>query len=192
MKNFLKAIGLLPVVIINQSFGAEEGMPQLNPEFWFSQVFWLIFFFLLLYIFIWKLVLPKITNNIENRKTIILNDLDEAKTLKEQAEKKFSEYEKIIENAKNEARKIIIEDKKKLELDIESKKKVFDKEIENELTIVQKQIMELKKSSINDVNKIAVEISQEIVKKIIGTELNKSNVSAIVDNISKKNLGKYL
>ena len=50
----------------------------------------------------------------------------------------------------------------------------------------------LKLSSIEDINKIAIEISSEIVKKIVGTEVNTSSVSAIVRDISKKEITKYI
>ncbi len=71
-----------------QAFGAEVGMPQLNPEFWVSQIFWLILIFSSLYVVIWRVFLPKITNNIENRESRIVNDLNETQKLKENAEKK--------------------------------------------------------------------------------------------------------
>ena len=65
-------------------------------------------------------------------------------------------------------------------------------EIEKELTNIEKEIKELKKSSISNINKIAVETSSEIIQQIIGTDVNKGNVSAIVDDVLKKNLGKYI
>ena len=60
---------------VSYSLGAEEGMPQLNPEFWYAQIFWLVIIFLVLYISIWKVFLPKISNSIENRKSKIIKDL---------------------------------------------------------------------------------------------------------------------
>jgi len=85
------------IFYVNQAFGSETGMPQLNPEYWTAQVFWLILIFSSLYLIIWKIFLPKITYSIENRKSRIVNDLDEAQKLKENAEKKLSEYYEIIE-----------------------------------------------------------------------------------------------
>ena len=55
-----------------------------------------------------------------------------------------------------------------------------------------KEIKDLKRSSIASINKIAVETSSEIIRQIIGTEVNKSNVSAIVDDILKRNKEKYI
>ena len=60
----------------NQALGSEVGMPQLNTEYWASQIFWLILIFAILYLIIWKIFLPKITYSIENRKSRLVNDLD--------------------------------------------------------------------------------------------------------------------
>ena len=175
---------------IEKAFGAEEGMPQLNPEYWFAQIFWLILIFSVLYLIIWKVFLPRISNNIENRRLRIINDLNETGKLKENAEKKLKEYNKIIDDAKNEAKKIISENKKKLDKDIKNKKQKFLNEIKEELLSVENEIQNLKKSSISSVNKIAAEISSEVIKQLIGSEANASNVSAIIEDISKRKMVK--
>ena len=191
MKNFYLILNFLFLISAKQAFGAEEGMPQLNPEFWTAQIFWLILIFLALYVINWKIFLPKITNSIENRKSRIINDLSEAEKLKENAEKKLIEYNKIISDARKEAIKIINENKKKLESDIENKKRKFSEEIEKELSNAEKEIKNLKRESVLNINKIAKEISSEIVKQVIGSDVNMSNVSAIIDDVSKKIWKKY-
>ena len=192
MRNVCFVTCMVSVLNANQAFGAEGGMPQLNPEFWLSQIFWLILIFSFLYLMIWKIFLPKITYSIENRKSRIVNDLNEAQKLKENAEKKLREYNKIIEDSKKEAKKIIADSKKILDRDIKNKKQKFNDEIENELIAAEKEIKDLKKSSISNINKIAVEISSEIINRIISTEVNKSNVSAIVNDVSKRKIEKYI
>ena len=168
------------------AFGSEEGMPQLNPEFWAAQIFWLFLIFSILYFVIWKVFLPKITDNIESRKLRVINDLNETEKLKENAEKKLKEYNEIIEASKIEAKKIIEENKKKLDKEIENKKQKFNDEIEKELLTAEKEIKDLKKSSVSSISKIASEISEEIIKQLVMTEINKSNVSAIVEDITKR------
>ena len=192
MKNFCFALCIALVVYVNQAFGSEAGMPQLNHEFWLSQIFWLILVFSALYLIIWKIFLPKITLSIENRRSKVVNDLDEAQQLKESAEKKLHEYNEIIEKSKNEAKKIIEDSKKKLNKDIETKKKDFNEEIEKELIAAEKEIKDLKKSSILSINNIAAETSAEIIKQIVNIEVNKSSVSAIVDNVAKNKIEKYI
>ena len=136
--------------------------------------------------------MPKITYSIENRKSRVINDLDEAQKLKENAEKKLNEYNKIIENSKREAKKIIEDSKKKLDRDIENKRQKFNNEIEEEIKAAEKEIKDLKKSSISNINSIAVETSAEIIKQIIDTEINRSNVSAIVEDIIKRKEEKHI
>ena len=192
MNKFCAALSIAYAFNLNWAFGAEGGMPQLNPEFWAAQIFWLILIFSSLYVIIWKLFLPKITNSIENRKLKIVNDLNETQKLKDNAEKKLQEYNKIIENSKKDAKKIIEDGKKKLDREIESKKQKFNEEIEKELTNVEKEIKNLKKSSMLVINKIATDISSEIIKQAVGTEINKSKLSAVVQDISKKKIENYL
>ena len=192
MKNFCFALCIAFIVCVNQAFGSEAGMPQLNPEFWAAQIFWLILTFSSLYLIIWKVFLPKITLSLENRKSRVVNDLDEAQKLKENAEKKLNEYNKIIEESKKEAKKIIEDNKKKLDRDIKNKKYKFNDEIEKELMAAEKEIKDLKKSSISSINNIAAETSVEIIKQIINIQVNKSSVSAIVDEVVKRKVVKYI
>jgi len=190
MKKLCIALCFASIFYMNVAYGSDAGMPQLNPKFWSAQVFWLILIFSILYLVIWKIFLPKITFSIENRKSKIVNDLDHAQKLKEIAEKKLNEYNKIIEDSKNEAKKIIEDSRKKLDQDIENKKKDFNNQIEKEISAAEKEIKDLKKASISNISKIASETSSELVKKIINTEVNKSNVSAVVEDIIKKNIEK--
>jgi len=192
MKNLSFALCIAVVLVANQAFGSEAGMPQLNPEFWTAQIFWLIIIFSILYLAIWKIFLPKITYSIENRKSRLVNDLDEAQKLKEGAEKKLEEYNEIILNAKKEARIIIENNRKKLEEDIENKKNMFNSEVKKELDALEEEIKDLKKSSSPNISKISVETSSEIIKQIIDTDINKSNVTAIVDEIIKRNMEKNI
>ena len=191
MKNFYFALCIAVSVHCNEAFGLERGMPQLNTEFWIAQIFWLVFIFSSLYLIIWKIFLPRVTYSIENRKSKVMNDLHEAQKLKESAEKKLSEYNKIIEDSKNEAKKIIEESNKVLNLDIEKKKQEFNNEIEKEIIAVEKEIKALQKSSISSINKIATEISEEVIKQIIDIEVNKSNVAAIEEDVTKKEMEKH-
>ena len=62
----------------------------------------------------------------------------------------------------------------------------------SQINEMKKEINDLKKSSISDISKIATETSTEVINQIIGTEVNKSNVSAIVNDIVKRKIEKYI
>ena len=192
MKKFCFALYIILAFSKDYAYGAEEGMPQLNSEFWIAQIFWLALIFSILYILTWKVFLPRITDVIENRKLKIVNDLSEIEKIKETAEKKLEEYNRIIENSKKEAKKIIQDSKKKLDTDLENKKNKFTEEIEQELKNIELEIKNFKKSSFVNINKIATEVSIDVIKQVMETNPNMSSVSAIVDDISKKKIGTNL
>ena len=173
-------------------YAAEAGMPQLDPKYWASQAFWLILVFTTLFISIAKFYLPKIKNNLDNRENRIKDDLDDANKFKELSESKLKEYEKILEDAKKEVIKIHIESKNSLDKDIQTKKENIEKEIEKEILKAQKEIIDLKRSSLSDIQKISESIASQIIEKISGEKLNESSIKAAVEDVSKKNLGKYL
>ena len=167
-------------------------MPQLNPEFWISQIFWLTLVFGSLYVLLAKFILPKLGDNLEARKSQIAENIDAAEKKREESDKKLKDYEKIINDAKVEAKNIFNKAREKILRDINSKKEILEKEIDIEIKKVEKEILDLKKKSPEKINKIAIETSANLVKQIIGAEVNNSNISAIVEDISKKNEGKYL
>jgi len=191
MKRYLALI-LVLLTICTNLFAAEAGMPQLDPKYWASQAFWLILIFSILYISIAKFYLPKIKKNLDDRESKIKEDLDEANKLKNLSEKKIKEYEIILENSKKEVTKILLESKNTLNKDIQNKKDSMEKEIENEISKAQKEILEMKKNSINSINNISQEIASNIIEKISGDKLNESSTKAVIEDISKKNIGKYL
>ena len=173
-------------------FSAEAGMPQLDPTYWASQAFWLILVFTILYVSIAKFYLPKIKNNLDNRENRIKDDLDDANKYNELSESKLKEYEKIMEDAKKKVIKIHVESKNALDKDIQNKKETIEKEIEKEIIKAQKEISDLKKNSISDIQTISENITSNIIETISGDKLNESSIKAAVEDISKKNLGKYL
>ena len=97
-----------------------------------------------------------------------------------------------MENAKKDVSKIYLESKNILDKDIQTKKIKIEKEIENEILKAQKEITELKKNSISSIQIISKDIASKIIENISGERLNESSIKAAVEEVSKKNIGKYL
>jgi len=173
-------------------FAAENGgMPQLNPEFWVSQIFWLLITFGILYLVLSKLILPKISKNLESRKSQISENIEAAEKHRENSDSKLKEYDDIILKTKLEANNIFKEAREKVIKDINSKKENLDRQIDGEIKKTEQELEIFKKSSPEKINKIAIETSTELLKKLIGAEVNNSSISAIVDDLSKKRGNKY-
>ena len=182
---------LFSFLFYKEAFASDTGMPQLNPEFWISQIFWLTLIFGALYVLLSKFILPKISNNLETRKSQIVENIEAAEKQREDSDQKIKDYENIINEAKIEAKNIFNQDREKISKDINNKKESLKKEIDEEIKKAETEILDLKNKSPEKINKIAIETSADLIKQIIGAEINKSNISAIVGDISKKNKEKY-
>ena len=177
---------------LKEVFAAESGgMPQLNPEFWISQIFWLTLTFGILYVVLSKLILPKISANLELRKAQIQENIEAAEKQRESGDTKLKEYDNIILKSKLEAKKIFRDARDKVIKDINSKKETLDKQINVEIKKTEQEIEVLRKNAPEKINRIAIETSAQLVKKLIGAEINNSSISAIVNDLSKKNGNKY-
>ena len=179
-------------LFFKEAFAAESGgMPQLNPEFWISQIFWLTLTFGILYIVLSKLILPKISNNLESRKSQILENIEAAEKQREDSETKIKEYEEIITKSRIDAKTIFNQARAKALKDINAKREVLDKQIDEEINKAEIEIKSLREAAPEKISKIAIETSSELIQKLIGAEVNNSSISAIVDDLSKRNGNKY-
>jgi len=188
LKKIIIQIFALNFVLISYAQSGESGgMPQLNPEFWVSQIVWLVLTFGILYIVLSKLILPKISDNLESRKSQILENIETAEAQREESEKKLKEFEKIILESKLEAKNYFNEARQKILDDINSKRIALEKDIDEEISAVEQEVNNLKTSSGEKIKNIAVETSSELIKQLIGEEANKSSISAIVEDQARKN-----
>lgn len=101
MKNLLLGLSITLLFSNSVALAAEGekssgGLPQLDPTTFSSQIFWLFVFFILLYLILSSVALPKIATVIERRRLKISNDLEDAKTLKEDALELKDAYEKSL------------------------------------------------------------------------------------------------
>ncbi|MDA7486931.1 F0F1 ATP synthase subunit B [Candidatus Pelagibacter ubique] len=190
-KIFFQSI-FLSFLFFMEAFAAESGgMPQLNPEFWVSQIFWLIITFGILYVVLSKLILPKISTNLETRKSQILENIEAAEKQREESEQKIEEYEKIVQSSKNEAKNYFKQAREKVLKDIGVKKEILEKELDEEVNKAEIEIKTFRDNAPEKIKKIAVETSSDLLQELIGAEVNSSSISAIVEDLSRKKMDEY-
>ena len=169
---------LFSFVLITQVQSAESGgMPQLNPEFWISQIVWLVITFGALYVILSKVILPKISNNLESRRSQILENIEIAEKQREESEEKLKEFDKIILNSKLEAKNLFNEARQKVLNEIDKKRSEMEKNLEEEISSAEKEIQSLNNNSTENIKKIATETSLNLIQQLIGEEINKESIS---------------
>ena len=159
-------------------------MPQLNPEFFVSQLFWLVVTFSFLFVFLWRVSLPRIGNALEKRERKISEDLSTAKELQAEASKIQEKIENQIKQARADASEIIksssisFQDKaqaelnkldKELEAKIDDSAKAIEKSKSELVSQIQEQVHEITKLTISKVATFNV-TDDEIKKAVSSTE----------------------
>ena len=127
----------------------------------------------------------------ETRKSQILENIEAAEKQREDSDAKLKEYDKIISKSKLEANSIFNQAREKAIKNISAKREVLDKQIDTEIAEAEKEINTLRENAPNKINKIAIETSSVLLQKLIGAEVNNSSISAIVDDLSRRNGDKY-
>jgi len=175
----VKILLSLSIFFTSAAQAAEKaGMPQLDPTTWFPQVFWLLITFGFLYLIVEKIVFPRLSGSIEQRNDHVSDNIDEANSIKDQAEKKYQEYLSLISNSKKEAQDLINA----------NKKKEIDKKLEEKMKEVSKEIDDFKKSAASKISSISTEVAKELVKTVSKIDTNNASASSIVEEVSKKYL----
>ena len=188
LKKIIAKIFIINVLLINSVLSAENsGMPQLNPEFWVSQIFWLILTFGILYLVLSKIVLPKISENLETRKSQIVENIETAEKQRKESEDKIKQFEKIILESKIEAKNFFNEKRQKVLEDIAKKRSALEEDIDSEIGAAEVEINKLRNTSGDKINKIAIETSSELIRQLIGEDVNSSSISAIVEDQLRRN-----
>ena len=188
IKKYFFQFIFLNLFFSKEVFAAESGgMPQLNPEFWVSQIFWLTLTFGILYIALSKLILPKISANLELRKSQIQENIEAAEKQRKDSENKLKEYDEIILKSKLEAKNLFKETREKALESINSKREILEKQIDEEIKKAEQEINDLKKTAPEKINKIAIETSSDLINQLIGANINNSSITAIVNDIVSKN-----
>ena len=145
IKKYFFRLIFFNLLFYKEVFAAESGgMPQLNPEFWVSQIFWLVLTFGIMYLVLSKLILPKISNNLESRKSQILENIEAAEKQREDSETKLKKYDQIILKSKTEANSMFNQAREKAIKDINAKRDVLDKQIDDEISKAEEEIQALR------------------------------------------------
>ena len=125
------------------------------------------------------------------RKSRISDNIEAAEKQRKESEAKLKEYEEILSKSKIEAKNIFNQTRDKAIKDIDHKRELLNKQIDEEIKKAEDEINQLMIDAPAKINKIAIEAASEITQKLIGSSVNSSSISAIVDDLSKKKLEEY-
>lgn len=163
-----------------------EGLPQLDFTTYTEQIFWLFVFFIILYVFFSKKTLPEVSSTIERRKEQIQGDLDNAESLREDADKVQQAYEDILSDARTKSTDAFSAMETEIKAKNEKQLAAFKERSLKATEKTEASIEAAKSDAIGDMNSIAAEVASIAAQKIVGVSTDIDKAKDLVKTIGRK------
>jgi F-type H+-transporting ATPase subunit b len=166
--------------------GGHKVFPPFDTSTFASQLVWLAIFFVLLYVLMSKVALPRVGAIIESRRARIASDLAEAQQLKQRSEDAIAAYEKSLAEARGRAQAIASQTRDKSAAAADARRKTLEAKLNERLAEAEKAIDATRRSAMANVKGIAVETAAAIVERLIGARPSEQAVEAAVAETLKR------
>lgn len=163
------------------SEGEDGGtFPPFDSSTYPSQLLWLAITFGLFYLFLKRVVLPRLGGILEVRRDRIAQDLDTAARMKDDADAAIAAYEQELAEARGKANKIAQDARDGAKADAEAQRRQVEAGLDEKLGQAEARIGAIKSSAMRDVGAIAEEAAAAIVQELVGGHPDRASVSAAV------------
>ena len=150
-------------------------MPQIAQfaDTWSSQVFWLLVFFGITFFVIGKGMVPKVMETVATRDGQIAADLAAAKAARDAADEQEEAWRVKENENRAAAQAIVAKAKEEGARKSETKLKAAQTRIDKKLVDAEARIAEARTAALAEVESVAVEAAQDIVKTLAGVKVTK-------------------
>jgi F-type H+-transporting ATPase subunit b len=155
-------------------------MPQLDVSTFLPQIFWLVASFILLYIFLDKVCLPKLAKVFQDRDHKISRLLSKAESNKNKALQLKESYESQIAQALKKKSDALNEVTKDIALMMEHKILEHELELKVLLSNSEQKIMDFEVATKNIIKQVAQETAEEMLESILAKTADKGQLSKLV------------
>src|SRR5471032_1239933 len=169
-----------------QPSGHKGAFPPFNPTTFASQLFWLVIAFVVLYVLMAKVALPRVGGIIENRQKRIADDLAGAASLKAESDAAIAAYEKALADARARAQAIANETRDKQAAAADATRKTLEGELNVKLAEAEKSIAATKQAAMANVRAIAEDAARAIIERLIGSAPSDKAVAEAVATVLKR------
>jgi F-type H+-transporting ATPase subunit b len=162
-----------------------SGFPPFQTEYFPSQVVWLTLTFILLYVLMSRIALPRVGAIIADRSRRVADDLKAAQGLKEQSEAANAAYEKALADARARAQSIANATRERQAAEAQESQKHLEGELHEKLAAAERSIAATRTAAMGNVRTIAADTAAAIVERLIGKPPSAPEVTAAVGDVIK-------
>ncbi len=164
----------------------DHGFPPFQSQHFPSQIFWLVLIFVLLYLLMSRLALPRIASIFAERSKHIGDDLAAAQRFKEQSEAANAAYQEALANARAHAQAIANETRDKHAAEAAATNQKLEAQLHEKLAAAEQSIASTRSAAMANVGGIAADTASAIVQRLIGTTPSADEVTAAVGDAGKR------
>jgi F-type H+-transporting ATPase subunit b len=157
-------------------------MPQLDISTFTPQLVWLAIWFVVLYLLMAKLAMPRIARAMEARRRRREDDLARAAQLKAEAEAANAAYQKTLAEARAQAQAAIKETSDRLAAEAAKQQRALAATLAEQIEAAERRIAATKEQALAEVRGIAVDVGRSVVEKLTGTLPDAAKMAAAVDS----------
>jgi F-type H+-transporting ATPase subunit b len=158
-----------------------SAFPPFQKEHFPSQVLWLTVSFVLLYVLMSKVALPRIGAILAARSKLIGDDLVAAERLKGQSDAAHAAYEKELVDARARAQSIASSTRQQYASEAEATQKRLEAQLHERLAAAERSIAATRNAAMGNVRAIAADTATAIVERLIGKAPAAQDVAAALD-----------
>lgn len=165
---------------------AEHGtgvFPPMDTNYFPSQLLWLAITFGLFYIFLQKVLLPRIGRIIDNRRDRIALDLEAAEKMKADSDAAEAAYQQELAAARENSHKIALAARESAKADADANRAKVEATLDAKLEAAQARIAEIKTKALADVGVIAEEATETILSAVAGLDVPRDEVAGAVRSV---------
>jgi F-type H+-transporting ATPase subunit b len=166
--------------------GGHGGFPPFQREHFPSQVVWLVLTFVLLYVLMARVALPRIGSILAERSKRIADDLKTAQDFKEQSEAASAAYEKALADARARAQSIANATRERQAGEAQQAQKHLEAQLHERLAAADRSIAEKRTAAMANVRSIAADTATAIVERLIGKAPAAQEVAAALGDVIKQ------
>ena len=160
-------------------------MPQLNPEFYMSQLFWLVLTFTFLFIFLWRISLPRISTVLEKRASKINDDIRMAKQHQADAEEIQNKIDFQLREARLETSELIKTANFNFQNHTSKELEKIDNTMNLKIDETSAAITKSKADSLTQINDQIYEITKLTLSKISNIKVDDNEIKEVVTSVQQ-------
>ncbi|MGH7123992.1 MAG: F0F1 ATP synthase subunit B' [Stellaceae bacterium] len=161
-------------------------MPQLDLSTFPSQIFWLAVIFLLLYLLMARVALPRVAAMIEARKARIEGDLERATQMKAEAEAVMAAYERSLADARAQAQATLKEAMERFAAVAGESQRKAAETLALVTAAAEKRIADAKAEALRGLRAVAIDVARTATRKLVGVDIDESSTAAAVDRVMRE------